>query len=147
MHDYTGNQWRFRNSNKRFTETYGSHTRKTFNSLTTTDSCTRKITHKIWKVLRSETWSPSGGHYRWFLRSTREKKPVTRKKIIIIIIIQYIKRHDRVCAQLHFNICKETEFNWTKTLVWTCAKMSRNKSRRQGNHIVESTSTKWQNYS
>jgi hypothetical protein len=22
---------------------------------------------------------------------------------------QYIKRHDRVCAQLHFNICKETE--------------------------------------
>jgi hypothetical protein len=41
--------------------------------------------------------------------------------IIIIIIIehiisacpilakeQYIKRHDRVCAKLHFNICKET---------------------------------------
>jgi hypothetical protein len=30
--------------------------------------------------------------------------------IIIIIIIakeQYIKRHDRVSAQLHFNICKE----------------------------------------
>jgi hypothetical protein len=22
---------------------------------------------------------------------------------------QYIKRYDRVCAQLHFNICKETE--------------------------------------
>ena len=21
---------------------------------------------------------------------------------------QYIKRHDRVCAQLHFNVCKET---------------------------------------
>jgi len=21
---------------------------------------------------------------------------------------QYIKRHDRVCAELHFNICKET---------------------------------------
>jgi len=21
---------------------------------------------------------------------------------------QYIKRHDRVCAQIHFNICKET---------------------------------------
>jgi hypothetical protein len=27
--------------------------------------------------------------------------------IIIIIIEQYIKRHDRVSAQLHFNICKE----------------------------------------
>jgi len=31
--------------------------------------------------------------------------------IIIIIILakeQYIKRYDTVCAQLHFNICKET---------------------------------------
>ena len=28
--------------------------------------------------------------------------------IIIIIIIIIIKGHDRVCAQLHFNICKET---------------------------------------
>ena len=36
--------------------------------------------------------------------------------------------------------------NNNKTLVWTCAKISRNKSRRQGNHIVESTSTNWQNY-
>jgi flagellar biosynthesis chaperone FliJ len=55
---------------------------------------------------------------------------------------QYIKRHDRVCAQLHFNICKETAVQLDKkTLVWTCVKISRNKSRRQGNHIVESTST------
>ena len=34
--------------------------------------------------------------------------------IIIIIIIQYIKRHDRVCAQLHFNICKETWVQFDK---------------------------------
>jgi len=26
----------------------------------------------------------------------------------ILAIEQYVKRHDRVCAQLHFNICKET---------------------------------------
>jgi hypothetical protein len=26
----------------------------------------------------------------------------------ILATEQYIKRHDRVCAQLHFNICKET---------------------------------------
>jgi len=26
----------------------------------------------------------------------------------MLAIEQYIKRHDRVCAQLHFNICKET---------------------------------------
>jgi hypothetical protein len=27
---------------------------------------------------------------------------------------QYIKRHDRVSAQLHFNICKEIGYSWTK---------------------------------
>ena len=27
---------------------------------------------------------------------------------LILAKEQYIKRHDRVCAQLHFNICKET---------------------------------------
>jgi len=30
---------------------------------------------------------------------------------------QYIKRHDRVCAQTHFNICKETGTIGQKTLV------------------------------
>jgi hypothetical protein len=53
---------------------------------------------------------------------------------------QYIKMQDRVCTQLHFNICKEI---WGKigqrTLVSACTKISRNKSRRQRNRIVEST--------
>jgi hypothetical protein len=26
---------------------------------------------------------------------------------------QYIKRHDRVCSQLHFDICKEIGVKWT----------------------------------
>jgi len=44
---------------------------------------------------------------------------------------QYIKRHDRVCAQLHFNICKETGVQLDKkTLVRICTKISRNKPRR-----------------
>jgi len=32
---------------------------------------------------------------------------------------QYIKRHDRVCAQLHFNMCRETglQLEKKKTLV------------------------------
>jgi hypothetical protein len=30
---------------------------------------------------------------------------------------QYIKRHDKVCAQLHFNICKETGVKLEKALV------------------------------
>ena len=61
---------------------------------------------------------------------------------------QYFERRDSVCAQLYFDICKETGVELDKkTLELTCAKISRNKSRRQGNHIVESTSTNWQNYS
>ena len=38
--------------------------------------------------------------------------PFNKKKnksaCLILAKEQYIKRHDRVCAQLHFNICKET---------------------------------------
>jgi len=41
----TSNCWGHRNINKRHIEKFGSHTRKTFNSLTTTDSCTWNITH------------------------------------------------------------------------------------------------------
>jgi hypothetical protein len=41
---------------------------------------------------------------------------------------QYIKRHDRVGEQLHFNICKENRGRTgQKTLVRTCTKMNRNK--------------------
>jgi hypothetical protein len=42
---------------------------------------------------------------------------------------QYIKRHDRVCAQLHFNTCKKTGAQ-KKTLVRTCTKIIRKKPRR-----------------
>jgi hypothetical protein len=44
MYVYTGNNWSHRNSNKRFEENFVSHTRKTYNRSTTTDSCTRNIT-------------------------------------------------------------------------------------------------------
>jgi hypothetical protein len=36
---------------------------------------------------------------------------------------QYLKRHDRVCAQLHFNICKETGVQLDKN---TCTNMYQN---------------------
>jgi hypothetical protein len=45
MYDYTGNNWGHWNSNKRFKEEFGSHTRKTFNRFTTKGSCTWNITH------------------------------------------------------------------------------------------------------
>ena len=44
MCDYTGNNWSLRSSNKSFKETFGSHTRKTFNRFTTKDSCTWNVT-------------------------------------------------------------------------------------------------------
>ena len=42
--------------------------------------------HIIRKVLRYDTRSQSGGDRRWFKRSTRGKRPVTRNNIIIIIM-------------------------------------------------------------
>ena len=45
MYDYTSNNWSHRNSNKRFKEKFGSHTRKTFSRVTTKDSYTGNITH------------------------------------------------------------------------------------------------------
>jgi len=52
---------------------------------------------------------------------------------------QYIKRHDSVCAQLHFNIRKETGVQLDKKHLYEHAPKSVETS--QGNHIVESTST------
>jgi hypothetical protein len=46
---------------------------------------------------------------------------------------QYIKRHDKVCAQLHVNICKETGTIGQSSMVRTCAKISGN---RPGKHCT-----------
>ena len=45
MYDYTINKWSHRNNNKRFKEKSESHTRKTFDRLTTNNSYTWNITH------------------------------------------------------------------------------------------------------
>jgi hypothetical protein len=45
MYNYNGNKWSDRNSNERFIELFVSHNRKTFNRLTTKDTCTWNITH------------------------------------------------------------------------------------------------------
>ena len=44
MYDYTGNNLSHRNGNKRFKESFESHTRKTFNRFTTKDSYIRNVT-------------------------------------------------------------------------------------------------------
>jgi hypothetical protein len=56
---------------------------------------------------------------------------------------QYIKRHDRVCAQLHFNICKETGVKLDKRHWYECVPKSVETS--QGGK-VESTSANRQNH-
>ena len=60
---------------------------------------------------------------------------------------QYVKRHDKVSAQIHFNICNEIGVQLDKkTLVRTCTKLVSNKSRRQGDYTVEPASANGQNY-
>jgi hypothetical protein len=44
---YTGNNRSHRSSNNRFMETFKSHTGKTFNRLTATESCTFNSTHNM----------------------------------------------------------------------------------------------------
>jgi hypothetical protein len=45
MYDYNSNNWSHQNSNKRFKEKFGSHTRKPFSRFTTKDSYTGNIIH------------------------------------------------------------------------------------------------------
>jgi hypothetical protein len=78
MYDYTSYSWSQWNSNKKLKEKSGSYTRKTFDRFPTENSYTWNITHNT-EVLQCETSSLSGGCHRWFKRSTRKKRPVTRE--------------------------------------------------------------------
>jgi hypothetical protein len=53
----------------------------------------------------------------------------------------YIKRHDRVCAQLHFNICKETVWKAGREHWYEHIPKFAETSPEGSNHIIESTST------
>jgi hypothetical protein len=53
MYDYTDNNWSHWNSNEKLKGTFGSCTRKIFDSFTTKDSYTWNITHNT-KVLQCE---------------------------------------------------------------------------------------------
>jgi len=45
MYGYTSNNWSHWNGNEKLKEKFGIYTRKTFDRLTTKDSCTWNITH------------------------------------------------------------------------------------------------------
>ena len=83
MYDHTDNNWSHQNSNKKSLNKFRGHTRQTFNSFTTKDSCTWNITHNT-ESTASETRSlSSGDHRRLKGRSTKRKRYVTRDKEII----------------------------------------------------------------
>jgi hypothetical protein len=71
--DYIGNNWSYRKSEERFKEEFGSHTRKTFNRLTTETA-----------VLGNSHVIREG---RWFEGSTRKKRPVTRDNNNILLLL------------------------------------------------------------
>ena len=77
MYDYTGNNWSHWNSNEKLKKNLeavpGKHS---IDSLQKT--AILGTSHIIRKVLQCEAWSLSGGDHRWFKRSTRKKRPVTR---------------------------------------------------------------------
>jgi hypothetical protein len=61
---------------------------------------------------------------------------------------QYIKSHDRVCAPLHFNICKELGIKLDSELWYEHVPKSVETSKvgKVTNHIIESTSANQQNH-
>jgi hypothetical protein len=61
------------------------------------------------KLLSTET----GSKYRLY-QQFDEKIEHIISSCPVLTKEQYTKRHDRVCAQLHFYMCKEKEYNWTK---------------------------------
>ena len=70
--------WHNNNSNEKLKEKFGSCTRKTLNN-SLQKTAILGTSHIIRKVLQCEAWSLSGGdHHRWFKRSTRKERPVTR---------------------------------------------------------------------
>ena len=62
-YDYTGNNWSHRNSNRRFKEKFGSHTRGTCNRFTT-----KAATHGIHRSRHAAIWNLKP---QWFKKSTR----------------------------------------------------------------------------
>ena len=73
----TSNNWNHWNSNEKLKEKFGICTSKTLNRFTT-KTAILGTSHIIRKVLQCEDWILSGGDHRWFKRSTRKKRPVTR---------------------------------------------------------------------
>ena len=114
-YDYTGTNLSHWNSNKRFKEKFGSHIRKTFkDSLQKT--AVPGTSHIIRKEPQSETGSLSGGDHRWFRRSTRKKRPVTRDNNNSNMII-IMAASSRFTYAMHFSVRIPSGFPWVVRMI------------------------------
>jgi hypothetical protein len=90
MYDYTGCNLSHWNSNKRFKDKFGSHTRKnSIDSLQNT--AILGTSHIIGEVLQSEPGNLSGGDHCWLKRSTKKERHVTEEKKRIITTIPHLE--------------------------------------------------------
>jgi hypothetical protein len=78
MYDNTDSNWSHRNRHKNIKTLEANPGKHSIDLLQKT--AILGTSHIIRKVLQCETWSLSGEDHRWFKRSTRMKRPVTRDK-------------------------------------------------------------------
>jgi hypothetical protein len=97
--------------------------------------------YHLTKILQTETDSKC--------RLCKQSDEILEHIISACLILakeKYIKRHDRVCAQLHFNICKETGVKLNNKHLYDHVPVSVKKSH-EDYHIMEPTGANQQNYS
>ena len=92
MYEYTSINWSHWNSNEKLKEKIGNCTRKTFDRITTKDSCTWNITHNtestaVWSLKRERWGSPLVQEKYRGEKACDRKQPYLIIIIIIIIII------------------------------------------------------------
>jgi hypothetical protein len=93
--DYSANNWSHRNSNKRIKEKFGSHTRKTFNTFTTKDSCTWNMTLNMESTavrnLKPERWGSPLMQEKYQGEKACDKRQEQNNLIIILISLNFKK--------------------------------------------------------
>ena len=103
IYDYTSSNWSHWNSNEKLKEKIGIYTRKTFDRLTTKDSCTWKITHNtestaVWSLKTWVVGSTAGSR-----GEVPGRKGLWQEKIIQIIIIITIIINSTMSSPLQFS--------------------------------------------
>jgi hypothetical protein len=119
----------------------GRHERRTENEIVAAQEQALQTKYYATKILQTETESNC--------RLCQQFDETVEHIISVCIILkqeQYIKRHDRVCAQLRLNMCKEIRVKLDNEHWYEHVPKSAETSKKgKGNHIMESTSANQQN--